>query len=92
VEKRILIAVDGSVYSRKAMEYAAGIGSIVKNIHYTLLHIHPKVSEYLVEDVRSGDEVPKIFERIETLKVGDRMISFPRLRLGINPLSTPFGV
>jgi nucleotide-binding universal stress UspA family protein len=52
VEKRILIAVDGSVYSRKAMEYAAGMGSIVKDIHYTLLHIHPKVSDYLVEDAK----------------------------------------
>jgi nucleotide-binding universal stress UspA family protein len=52
VEKRILIAVDGSVYSRKAMEYAAGIGSVVKDVGYTLLHIHPKVSEYLVEDAK----------------------------------------
>ena len=52
MEKRILIAVDGSVYSRKAMEYAAEIGSIVKDIHYTLLHIHPKISEYLVEDAK----------------------------------------
>lgn len=52
MEKRILIAVDGSVYSRRAMEYAAGMGSIVKNINYTLLHVHPKVSEYLVEDAK----------------------------------------
>ena len=52
MEKRVLIAVDGSVYSRKAMEYAAGIGSIVKDIHYTLLHVHPKVSDYLVEDAK----------------------------------------
>ncbi len=52
MEKRILIAVDGSVYSRKAMEYAAGIGSIVKDIHYTLLNVHPKVSDYLVEDAK----------------------------------------
>ena len=52
MEKRILIAVDGSVYSRKAMEYAAGMGSIVKNINYTLLHVHPKVSEYLLEDAK----------------------------------------
>jgi len=56
VEKRILIAVDGSIYSRKAMEYAAGIGSIVKDIHYTLLHVHPKVSEYLVEDAKKDPQ------------------------------------
>ncbi|MBN1830943.1 MAG: universal stress protein [Deltaproteobacteria bacterium] len=56
MEKRILIAVDGSAYSRKAMEYAAGIGSIVKDIHYTLLHVHPKVSEYLVEDAKKDHQ------------------------------------
>lgn len=56
MERRILIAVDGSVYSRKAMEYTAGIGSIVKDIHYTLLHIHPKVSEYLVEDAKKDPQ------------------------------------
>jgi nucleotide-binding universal stress UspA family protein len=56
VEKRILIAVDGSVYARKAMEYAAGIGSIVKRVQYTLLHIHPKLSEYLVEDAKKDPQ------------------------------------
>ena len=56
MEKRILIAVDGSVYSRKAIEYAAGIGSVVKDIHYTLLHVHPKVSDYLVEDAKKDPQ------------------------------------
>lgn len=56
MEKRILIAVDGSVYSREAMEYAAGIGSIVKNIHYTLLNVHPKISEFLLEDAKKDSK------------------------------------
>ena len=56
MEKRILIAVDGSAYSKKAMEYAAGIGSLVKDMHYTLLHVHPKVSDYLVEDAKKDPQ------------------------------------
>jgi len=50
VEKRILIAVDDSFYSRQAIEYAAGMGAIVKDLHYTLLNIQPKISEFLLED------------------------------------------
>ena len=75
MEKRVLIAVDGSVYSRKAMEYAAGIGSIVKNIHYTLLHIHPKVSEYLVEDAKRDPQ------SIATLKNATKKNQVESIRL-----------
>jgi nucleotide-binding universal stress UspA family protein len=50
VKKKILVAVDGSIYSRKAIEYVVKMESVIKDLHYTLLNIHPKVSEFLVED------------------------------------------
>ncbi|MDY6971973.1 MAG: universal stress protein [Thermodesulfobacteriota bacterium] len=50
MEKVLLIAVDGSFHSRKAMEYAAGMGSIVKDFQYTILNVQPKISEFLLED------------------------------------------
>ena len=71
MEKRILIAVDGSVYSRKAMEYAAGMGSIVKNINYTLLHVHPKVSEYLVEDAKKDPNAIATLRKVTKKNQGD---------------------
>jgi len=52
VEKMVLIAVDDSFHSKKAMEYAAGIGSIVKNLKYTILNVQPKISEFLLEDAK----------------------------------------
>lgn len=64
MEKRILIAVDGSVYSREALEYAAGIGSIVKNIHYTLLHVHPKISEFLLEDAKKDSKAVAALRKV----------------------------
>ncbi len=50
MKKKILVAVDGSIYSRKAIEYVVKMESVIKDLHYTLLNIHPKVSEFLVED------------------------------------------
>ena len=38
MEKRILIAVDGSVYSRKAIEYTVKMEYIIKDLKYTLLN------------------------------------------------------
>lgn len=52
MKKRILIAVDESTYSRKAMEYAVMMGSMVKDLHYTLFNIQPKISEFLLDDAR----------------------------------------
>ena len=52
MEKKILIAVDGSIHSRKAIEYTVKMESIIKDVRYILLNIQPKISEFLVEDAR----------------------------------------
>lgn len=50
MKKKILIAVDGSIYSRKAIEYVVKMETLIKDLNYTLINIHPKISEFLVED------------------------------------------
>jgi len=50
LEKQILIAVDDSIYSKKAIEYAVRIGSVIKGLRYTLFNIQPMISEYLAYD------------------------------------------
>lgn len=52
MKKMILIAVDGSFHSRKAMEYVAGMVSIVKNLEYTVINVQPKISEFLLDDAK----------------------------------------
>ncbi len=52
MEKKILLAVDDTSYSRKAIEYTVKMESILKDLHYILLNIQPKISEFLVEDAR----------------------------------------
>lgn len=50
MEKRILVAVDDSIYSKKAIEYAAGIRTIVPELTFTLFNAQPTISDYLVHD------------------------------------------
>ena len=52
MEKRILIAVAGSIYSRKTIEYTVKMESVIKDFNYILLNIQPKISEFLIEDAR----------------------------------------
>ena len=62
MEKRILIAVDGSLYAKQAIEYAVGIGSIIKNLNYVVINVHPKISEFLLEDARSDSRARRSLE------------------------------
>ena len=52
MEKKILIAVDGSINSRRAIEYTVRMESFIKDINYSLINIQPKISEFLIEDAR----------------------------------------
>ena len=56
MDKQILIGVSESPYSRKAIEYSAGLGSIIKQLNYTLLHVQPKISEFLLEDSKTNSK------------------------------------
>lgn len=59
MEKRVLLAVDESAYSRKATEYAVGIDPKVKDLRFTLFNVQPKISEFLLEDARIDDKARK---------------------------------
>ncbi len=50
MEKRILVAVDDSLYSKKAVEYAAGIITTVPEATFTLFNVQPTISDYLAHD------------------------------------------
>lgn len=52
MEKKILIAMDGSGNSKKAIEYTVKMESVFKDMRYILLNMQPKLSEFLVEDAR----------------------------------------
>jgi nucleotide-binding universal stress UspA family protein len=50
MEKKVLLVVDGSIHSTHAVTYAARISSVVKDLSYTLFHVQPTLSRYLLDE------------------------------------------
>ena len=53
MEKKILLAVDGSIYSTHAVEYGVRISSVVKALTYTLFFVQPTLSQYLIDEAEA---------------------------------------
>ena len=64
MEKKILIAVDGSIYSRKAIEYCIDMCSLIKDMHYVLLNIQPKISEFLLQESKMDSKAGSALREI----------------------------
>ena len=52
MEKKILIAIDESIHTRKAIEYIAKMNPLFGDISYTLINIQPMISEFIMEDAK----------------------------------------
>lgn len=50
MEKKILLAVDNSVHSRQAIDYAVRMSSVAQNLEYTLFHVQPPISQFLLDE------------------------------------------
>jgi len=50
MEKKILIVVDNSIYSKMAVEYAALMDGLIKDSRYILFNVQPTISDYLIRD------------------------------------------
>ena len=64
MEKKILIAVDGSIHSRKAIEYCVDMCSVIKDMQYILINIHPKISDFLVKESQMDAKASSALESV----------------------------
>ncbi len=62
MEKKILIAVDDSSNSRYAVAYAAEIYGRLIDVRFTLLHIQPILSQYLLDEANHN---PKMMAKLK---------------------------
>ncbi len=53
MDKKILLPVDDSIHSRNAIHYAVRISSAVKNLTYTLYHVQPSISQFLLDEAKA---------------------------------------
>ena len=67
LDKKLLLAVDGSIHATNAVKYAARVSAIVPNLSYTLFHVQPTLSQYLLDeaetDLRARAELKKIVHK-----------------------------
>jgi nucleotide-binding universal stress UspA family protein len=52
MEKKILLAVDDSIHSRRTLDYAARMRSIIPQLTVTLFHVQPCISQFLLEEAK----------------------------------------
>ncbi|MBN1904564.1 MAG: universal stress protein [Deltaproteobacteria bacterium] len=89
MEKKILIAVDGSIHSRKAIEYCIDICSIIKGMHYVLINIQPKISDFLIHESHIDPQAKAGLKEIadknhrHSMKILDESMD-TMIKLGIN--------
>ncbi|MCD6137538.1 MAG: universal stress protein [Deltaproteobacteria bacterium] len=53
MEKKILLAVDDSIHSMDAVRYAVNMSLPVKDVTYTLCHVQPGISGFLLDQART---------------------------------------
>ncbi|MBN1847127.1 MAG: universal stress protein [Deltaproteobacteria bacterium] len=89
MEKKILIAMDGSANSKKAIEYTVQMESVIEDMRYILINIQPKLSEFLVEDARKDPKAKAALQdvvnknRENSIKILDESKSM-MIKLGID--------
>jgi nucleotide-binding universal stress UspA family protein len=53
MEKKILFAVDDSIYAKQSIQYVARMLQDTEEVTYTLYHVQPIISQYLLDEARN---------------------------------------
>lgn len=53
MQKKILLAVDDSIHSMNALKYTARLSPFVRDCTYTLFHVQPIISRFLLDEART---------------------------------------
>jgi nucleotide-binding universal stress UspA family protein len=56
MQKKILVAIDDSPHARQAVEYAARMKGLIAGLGFTLLHIQPSISQFLLDEAKRGGQ------------------------------------
>ena len=64
MQKKILIAIDNSTSSRQTVEYAGRMQGLLRDLVFTLLHIQPAISQFLLDEARRSGKVQVELNRV----------------------------
>jgi len=54
MDKKILLAVDDSAHSKRAIQYVGMMSTQIENLNYVLFNVLPAVSQYLLDEARKN--------------------------------------
>jgi nucleotide-binding universal stress UspA family protein len=99
MEKKVLIAVDDSRNSENAIRYASGLHETIPDLKYTLFHVQPTISQYLLDEAKTKPgayaELQKLMRKSHTAaqdlleKHKGRMVSRGVAEANIEPITLP---
>lgn len=64
MDKKILIATDGSIHAKNAISYAAGVFKSSSYTNFCLLNVQPFISRYLMDESRTDPEAYKELQKM----------------------------
>ncbi len=71
MRKKIVIAVDASVYARQAVNCAVKLATTLPEVDFVLLHVQPIISQYLLEEAvrrpSAQKELNALYEKNQTV-------------------------
>ena len=59
MEKKILVAVDGSRHAAMAVRYAVKMADVIGDLRFALVHVQPGISRYVLEEAERDAKVRK---------------------------------
>ncbi|MCJ8500410.1 universal stress protein [Desulfatitalea alkaliphila] len=65
MNRRLLIAVDGSLHANQGLMYAADLLAGREDISCTLIHIQPVVSQYFIDEAKSDPQIQETLKRVQ---------------------------
>ncbi|MGD8368958.1 MAG: universal stress protein [Desulfobacterales bacterium] len=65
MKRKILVAVDDSFHSKCCIRYLAKLVRIIPDLHFTLVHVQPGISQFLIEEARREMRAKVELKKIE---------------------------
>ncbi|MBU3949228.1 MAG: universal stress protein [Proteobacteria bacterium] len=64
MQKKIVIAVDDSIYSKHSVKYAANVSKVIPDISYTLFNVQDSISQYIIDEAKKNMQIQNELNRI----------------------------
>lgn len=64
MEKKILVTLDDTIQSKNALSYAVGLFPMIGDLHFTLFHGQPHISQFLTDEAKTSFKAQKALDKL----------------------------